>query len=340
MNRKLILIPVILALLAGGAYLARRGPGAASKSLVLHGNIDIRQVDLAFTNSGRIAAVLAREGERVEKGQLLARLDTERMRLTLAQAEAQAAAQRATAAKLRAGSRPEEIRQAEAERDAARVAVADAAQIHKRQLDLVARNFVARQQADSAGNALDGARARLKAADEALALARQGPRREDIKAAEAVLASQEAAAAILRHDIGEGELRAPEAGVIENRILEPGDMATSQSPVFTLALVDPIWARVYLPEAALGRVPTGARAAVTTDSHPDKRYQAWVGYVAASAEFTPKAVETTELRASLVYQARVFVCAGASELRQGMPVTVEIDYDQPAGQPPACAAKP
>jgi HlyD family secretion protein len=142
--------------------------------------------------------------------------------------------------------------------------------------------------------------------------------------------------AVLRHDLAEGELHAPADGVIESRILEPGDMASPQKPVFTLALTEPLWVRIYLPEAALGRVPLGARATVTTDSHPDQRYAAWVGHVAATAEFTPKAVETTELRTSLVYQARVFVCAGQGELRQGMPVTVTIAYGQAAGSGAAC----
>lgn len=336
MNRKLILIPLVLALAVGGAAWLKRDRAGDGNQLVLHGNIDIRQAELAFTAGGRVIEVLAQEGDRVVRDQVLARLDTERMRLALVQAEAQTAAQRSTVAKLRSGSRPEEIRQAEALRDAARVAVEEAQQVYRRQQDLVARNFVSQQQADSARHGLDAARERLRAADEAYRLARAGARREDVAAAEAGLAAQEAAAAVLRHDIAEGELRAPADGVIENRILEPGDMASALKPVFTLALTDPVWARVYLPEAALGRVPVGARASVTTDSRPGKQYSAWVGYVANSAEFTPKAVETPELRTSLVYQARVFVCEGRGELRQGMPVTVTIAYGQKTGQGALC----
>jgi HlyD family secretion protein len=112
--------------------------------------------------------------------------------------------------------------------------------------------------------------------------------------------------------------------------------------VFTLALVDPVWVRAWLAEPDLGRVPVGARAWVHTDSHPEKRYRAWVGYVSPSAEFTPKSVETTEIRSSLVYQARIFVCAGQNELRQGMPATVTIALDQappPAGTPPCEAGR-
>lgn len=335
MNKKLLAVPVALAV-AAGAWWATRDHAEMDRELVLHGNMDIRQVELAFNASGRVEQVLAREGDSVAKDQLLARLDMTRQRLALAQAEALANAQRATVAKLKTGSRPEEIRQTAAQRDAARAAAIDARQVYKRQVDLVARHFISQQQADSAKNALDGAEERLRAAEEVHRLAVLGPRKEDVAAAEAGLAAQDAAVAGLRHDIGEGELHAPDAGVIESRILEPGDMASPQKSVFTLALTEPLWARVYLPEKALGRIAKGARATITTDSHPDRKLAAWVGYVSPTAEFTPKTVETVELRSALVYQARVFACEGGELLRQGMPVTVTIAYDQPAAGTPPC----
>jgi HlyD family secretion protein len=322
-----IIAIVIAALVAGAAWMRHNGK-PPENDLTLQGNVDIRQVELAFNASGRIANITVREGERVKAGQLLASLDTERLSLSLAQAEAQTSAQREVVARYLAGSRPEEIRQARAQRDAARAAAADAEAFYQRQVDLVARNFVSRQQADSAKFALDKARELLIAAAETLRLAELGPRKEDIAAAKATLAANEAAAAGFRRDLQEGELHAPSAGVIENRILEPGDMASPQKPVFTLALTDPLWVRVYLPETHLGRVPVGASAWVYTDSHPDQRFRAWVGYVSPNAEFTPKSVETTEIRASLVYQARVFVCEGRDALRLGMPATVTVPLDQ------------
>lgn len=341
MNKKRLAIPlllILLALAAGGFWWGKNNQAANGGELVLQGNIDIRQVDLAFNASGRIETVLVQEGARVTAGQVLARIDTTRLKLALAQAEALADAQRSQLAKLRAGSRPEEIRQAAALKDAAQAAVADAAQVYKRQQELVARKFVSPQQLDSAKNALDAARERLKAADETRRLAVLGPRREDVAAAEAGLKAQEAVAAGLRQDIAEGELKAPADGIVQNRVLEPGDMASPQKTALTLALADPVWARVYLPEPALGRVPVGARATVATDSHPDRRFAGWVGYVSPTAEFTPKTVETTELRTSLVYQARVFVCDGLGALRLGMPVTVRIADDQsPPPAPPSCA---
>lgn len=330
MNKRLLLAPLVLLAAAAGAWWWNANHTVASSELVLRGNIDIRQVELAFNASGRIDQVLVQEGDRVSKGQLLARLDTERLKLQLAQAESLAQAQRSQLARLKAGSRPEEIRQAAALRDEARASVQEAQLVYRRQQDLADKRFVAQQQADTAKNSLEAAQQRLKAAEEAHRLAVLGPRKEDIAAAQAGLAAQEAAVAGLQRDVAEGELKAPSDGVVEKRILEPGDMASPQKSVLTLALTDPLWARVYLPEPALGRVPMGARAAITTDSHPGRRYAGWVGYVSPSAEFTPKTVETAELRTSLVYQARVFVCGGMDELRQGMPVTVTIAYDQPA----------
>lgn len=337
MNKKLFAIPVVLVVAGAAVWLGTRNPSDNASDLVLHGNMDIRQVELAFNASGRIDQVLVHEGERVQKGQLLAKLDTTRLQLALRQVRAQADVQRSQVAKLKAGSRPEEIRQAAAERDAAQAAVHEARQIHERQLNLVARQFISQQQADSAKNTLDGAQQRLKAAEEVHRLALIGPRQEDIAAAEAGLAAQEAAVAGLERDIAEGELHAPDAGIVQNRVLEPGDMASPQKTVFTLALTDPVWARVYLPEPALGRIPPGARATITSDSHPDRKYAGWVGYISPAAEFTPKSVETQELRTSLVYQARVYACDGGEQLRQGMPVTVAIAYDQPPAQERPCA---
>jgi HlyD family secretion protein len=324
---------VIVAALAGGAFVYLRDGSEVSGELTLHGNVDIRQVELAFNASGRISRIDVNEGDPVKSGQVLARLDTERLNLSLRQAEAQTAAQQEAVNRLEAGSRPEEIRQAQAQRDAARVSMDDAENFYRRQQSLAERNFISRQQADTARFARDKARAQWRAVSETARLTELGPRREDIAAARATLIVYEAVAAQLRHDIAEGELYAPSDGVIDKRILEVGDMASPQKTVFTLALTEPLWVRVWLPGMQLGRVPLGARAAIYTDSHSGKAYSGWVGYVSPSAEFTPKSVETTEVRSSLVYQTRVYVCSGAGELRQGMPATVKIALDQtpPAG---------
>jgi membrane fusion protein YbhG len=145
------------------------------------------------------------------------------------------------------------------------------------------------------------------------------------KAELAQVEADKAALAFADEALGDAELHSPADGVIRERILQPGDMTSPQTPVFTLALMDPVWVRAYLPETALGKVRLGAPAAITTDSYPDKVYQGWIGYIAPTAEFTPKNIETTELRARLVYRMRVYACNPEGELRLGMPATVILD---------------
>jgi len=336
-RRLLILLLVLLlaAAVGAGLWIKQRDDARQADRLVLHGNVDIRQVELAFIASGRIDRLMVAEGDRVRKGQLLAVIDTERLSEQVAQAEAQVASQSQVVARLEAGSRPEEIRKAQADVQAARVDAANALARYRRQEELVAQHFVAQQQLDDARFALDAARARLKAAEEALRLVELGPREEDIAAARATLKAFEAAAAVARRDLRDGSLVAPSDGVIENRVLEVGDMASPQKPVFTLALTSPVWIRAYVSEPDLGKLRLGARAEVTTDSYPDRHERGWVGFISPTAQFTPKSVETREVRTALVYQLRVFVCDPRQQLRLGMPATVVIPLGEDAPAPVA-----
>jgi HlyD family secretion protein len=306
--------------------------------LTLYGNVDIRQVQLAFNGADRIERMLVSEGETVRKGQLLASLDATRLQQNVALLEAQVAAQQQVVARLKAGNRPEEIRKARADAEAARINAQNAERTYRRLEDLVARKFVAKQQADDAKAAADATQARYEAAQATRRLEELGARVEDIAAAQATLKANEAALALARKQLADASLYAPSDGVIQDRILEPGDMASPQLSVYTLALTDPIWVRAYVQGPDMGKLHHGMRAEVTTDSYPGKRYRAWLGYMSPSAEFTPKSVETTEVRSNLVYQVRVFVCNPQNELRLGMPATVTIPLDQP--QPAETAAPP
>jgi HlyD family secretion protein len=322
------ILPVILALVILGAAVMVwkhfRDGKDASNTLTLYGNADIRQVQIAFKTSERIETMLAREGDAVRKGDLLATLDTDRLAANVALRKAQLAAQQQIVARLEAGSRPEEIAQARAGLDAARIDAANALRTYSRLNDLAQKHFISEQQADNARTAAEGAEARSRSAAEVLKLAQEGPRKEDIASAKSVLDADRVALSIAAIDLQEASLHAPSDGVIQDRILEPGDMASPQKPVYTLALTNPVWVRTYVPESDLGKLKIGMRAEVATDSYPDKRYKAWVGYISPSAEFTPKSVETAELRTSLSYQVRIFVCNPGNELRLGMPATVTV----------------
>jgi len=329
---------VVIAAAGGYFWLPSPEPGDGGDRLTLYGNVDIREAQLAFNASEHIAEVLVQEGDRVRKGQLLARLHTELTEARLAEAEAALEAQRQVVARLEAGSRPEEIRKAEAELEAARAEAKAARDSYRRVEQLLARKLASPQDEEQARSQADAAAARVKAVEATLALLKAGARKEDIAAARAQLQAREAAVRQARQRLADASLYAPADGVIRNRILEPGDMAFPQAPAITLAFLDPVWVRAYLPEPMLGRVRLGASAWITTDSYPGKRYPGWVGYVSPTAEFTPKTVQTPELRTRLVYSVRIFACNPEDELRLGMPASVEIELDQAdaGSQPRPC----
>jgi len=305
---------------------------APENEIVLHGNVDIRQVDLAFNANERIERVLVEEGDRVKAGQLLATLDRQRLESQVLQADAQVRAQENVVAALEAGTRPEDIRKARADMAAAEAEARNAELTFRRLQQLEKKDLISRQQADDAKAASDSSSARLQAAKEGLNLAVAGPRKEDIQAAKATLNALREALAVARRNLSYADLYAPSDGIIQSRVLESGDMASPQKPVFTLALTDPLWVRAYVSETDLGKIRPGMAAEVLTDSFPGKRYPAWVGFISPSAQFTPKSVETREVRTSLVYQVRVFVKDPQNELRLGMPATVIIRSDRSAGK--------
>ena len=330
-NRKLRIVIVVLLLAAGigGWWFTGRQEAQDETGLLLYGNVDIREINLAFNNSEHIDRLLVQEGDRVRKGQLLATLHQPRIRADVAAAEARVAAQRAVVARLEAGSRPEEIRQARASVAAAEARLAEAQVTFDRIQKMVAKQLTSKQSLDDAQASLNTSRADLRVVEEALALAVAGPRVEDIDEARAVLKANEAQLTLAQAVLKDTELTAPEDGIIRNRILEAGDMVTPQTPVLTMALTSPVWVRAYAPETALGKLAPGMSASVSTDSYPGKTYQGWIGFISPTAEFTPKNVETPELRTRLVYQVRVYVCNPQDELRLGMPATVSIQLDQP-----------
>jgi HlyD family secretion protein len=336
---------VLLVVLAGGGALWwwLRETGAAGGALRLYGNVDLRQVELPFNDTERIAAVLVQEGDRVQRGQVLARLDTRRLIPRVAEAEAQVLAQRQVVERLHHGSRPEEIAQARANVEAAQADAANARRQYERLKSLVEQRAASQQDLDNAKAALDVALARLAANQKALDLAVAGPRKEEIAEAEARLQAAEAQLALLREQLADAELRAPVDAVVRSRIMEPGEMASPQKPVFSLAITDPKWVRAYVSEPDLGKVRPGMQATVAVDSYPERRFEGWIGFISPVAEFTPKTVQTEELRSSLVYEVRVFVKDPADALRLGMPATVFLPREMagrpvPGGPPHAATA--
>ena len=295
------------------------------EELVLQGNVDVREVSLAFRQSDRILEMLAEEGDRVQKGQVLARLDTQELKLQLQRLNAEIAAQQSTVDKLHNGTRPEEIRQAEGNLRQAQAAAEHAAGVYQRKRDIYTSIAgISQQELDNAYHDMEAKQATMSVAEAALQEAKAGPRQEDIAGAEAGLQALRNEQLRYIYLLSQYELQAPDDGVIRSRLLEAGDMASPSKPVFKLSLPGKKWARAYVPETELGRVYEGQQARVYIDSLPGKAIDGQVGYISGTAEFTPKHVQTEELRTSLVYEVRVYVDDADNVLRLGMPATVRI----------------
>jgi len=324
-TRWVVIAIIILALGGALAFWLSRDRGKED-ALRLYGNVDIREVQLAFRQPGRVMQMAFDEGDAVRAGARLAALDAQPYRDVLAAAQAQVQVAQAELAKLRRGLRPQEITQA---REALRKAQALATETERnfqRQSGLLASGASSQRTVDAARTARDQAAAGVEAAKAGLSQASEGFRKEDIAAAKARLAAAQAAAAQATTALADTELVAPSDGTIIARVREPGSMVASQSTVYSLSLDKPVYVRAYVGEPDLGRIAPGTAVHVKSDSS-NKVYRGQIGFISPRAEFTPKTVETTDLRTDLVYRLRIVIDGTDSDaaLRQGMPVTITLD---------------
>jgi len=329
MNKKIIAGAVAVALLiVAGTYWFLGRSGDDQRHLTLHGNVDIRQVSLAFENSGRISSLAFDEGDRVKAGQVLATLDTEALKIQEQQAIAQLDVQKQTVREQQTGARPEELAQARAQLSSAQAqlqkATEDISRIQRISASTGGKG-ISRQELDAARSNLRIAQASAKERQASLALMEKGVRSEQREASAAQVRATQAQLALLQYQLSQAELRSPADAVVRARLQEPGDMTGPQKAVFTLALSAPKWVRVWLNESDLGRVKTGMPAEIITDSFPDSPVKGRVGFISSVAEFTPKSVQTEELRTNLVYEVRVIVDDPDNMLRMGQPATVTVN---------------
>ncbi len=181
---------------------------------------------------------------------------------------------------------------------------ANALSLYQRHLPLCGDNTTSKQECDRIFNNKDESQAALKASI--------------------------AAAKFSKANLNDTKIYAPSDGTVMTRVQEPGAVVLPSQPIYTIAKDKPVWIRAYIPEVNLANVKYGMKANVYTDTiNPQtgkkREYTGWVGYISPVAEFTPKTVETTELRTDLVYRIRVYVYETDEYLRQGMPVTVKLD---------------
>ncbi len=303
-----------------------RDPHEELGHIEVFGNVDVRQVNLGFKVPGRLAEVMVDEGDQVAAGAVVAKLEPVDYENEVKLAEARVARSKAALNVLLAGTRPQQIAQAEALLAEAKASLTVAETTLSRQAYLAERNIASHQAHEEAEARRGVAIARRDAAAKGLELARIGPRSEDIDQARSVLAAEQASLAMVEQRIADTILMAPNEGTILTRIREPGAIIGAGETIYTLTLTSPVWVRAYIEEPDLDLIQAGMGAEVRTDS--GSVYTGQVGFISPVAEFTPKTVETRSLRTSLVYRVRIIVKDPEHRLKQGMPVTVFLRPDE------------
>lgn len=332
MKRVIPLLIVVAALAAAGFYFYPRltRKPAPQTELVLSGNIEAHESLVSFKVQGRVVELPVEEGQQVEQGAPLARLeDADRLQQVRID-EANVGVRESNLALVLAGTREQETK-------ALQQNVFDAeAELEQKKTDaeraqrLFAKDEISAQDRDLAATALKRAQAMYQSAQERYSQAQEGSRQEDISIARANLRHAEANLGLSRVDLGYTVLRAPLSGVVTVRQAELGEVVSPGSPVVTLADLDHVWLRAYIAEPDLGRIRFGQSAAILTDSNPGKQYHGRISFIASSAEFTPKSVQTYKERVTLVYRIKVDVDNPDHELKPGMPADVRIDLSSAA----------
>jgi HlyD family secretion protein len=283
LSKRAIILPLV-ALAAAGAVTAwffMSRPALPAGFAGGNGRLEAKQVYVSTKYPGRIAEVLFDEGDTVNAGQVIARMDTTALEAQLREAEAQ-------------------IRAAQ---DARRVAQA---QIGVKQADY---GFAAKQDVRSRNLVSSGAVSQREAEmDHAAALSSKselvGAQSQEVQARQQIDAAT-ATADRLRAEIKDAVLVAPIRGRIEKRLSEPGEVLAAGGRVFSVNDLSDVYMYVYLPESVTGKVPLGSEARIVLDAAPEYPIKAFVAYVSPMAQFTPKTVETAEERHNLTFRVKL-----------------------------------
>ncbi|MCA0373864.1 MAG: efflux RND transporter periplasmic adaptor subunit [Proteobacteria bacterium] len=322
--RKFLPVIIILALLGAGAfYWFYYKPKHENTPIKLFGNVEIREAEASFRQAGRIKNILVDEGDKVQEGQVLAELETDTFMDAMAASDAEIALANSDLTKLKNGSRPEEIALANDNVAQAKAVLDNAQKEYARQASLAPSGAVAQKIVDNLKSQRDIARANYQAALDALKLRQNGARKEDIMAGQSRLQGAMANRRKIQTALDDTKLYAPVSGIIVAKPKEKGAIVAPNLAVFTISIQDPIYIRAYVSEKELAKFAPGTQVLIKSDSI-DKEYQGQVGYVSPRAEFTPKTVETQDLRTDLVYRLRIVVKSPDGKLLQGMPVNVRL----------------
>jgi HlyD family secretion protein len=330
MKKKGLIIAVVILVIAAATvvlvrYMGNRGQDG---TILLSGNVEITEANIGFKISGRIVDLLVDEGQKVHKGEVLARMDTAELGSVVAQYRASLAEAQTRLSELQAGSRRQEIEQAKSNVNLQEAELARTAKDFARAEMLFKNGAIPAAQFDTAKAALETRQALHRSAQEQLSLVGEGPRREEITIASHRVEQAMAALRVAGEKLRETTIYSPMEGVVLKKNAEAGETVSQGVPVFTVGDLARPWIKVYIKESMLGLVKLGEQVMVTTDSFPGKTYEGVITFISPEAEFTPKTIQTKEERVKLVFGIKVSLTNIGEELKPGMPADVRITVKQ------------
>ena len=332
MKKRVFILIFILLVIAGFLYyFFSKDKDEGDEAIKVSGNIEATEVDVGFKISGRIVTLSVQEGDWVTQGNVIARLDDEDLRNRLALARATLASAQARLRKLLAGSRPEELREAEATLEQTRYDMENKEATYQRMKSLFDRGVVPKETLDGAETAFRVATAAFQRATQNYLLVKEGPRKEDIEDARAQVEQAQASQKLNETQLSYAGLHAPLSGVVLVKSGEVGEVVNPGTSILTLADLDLVRLKAYIPEPDLGRVKWGQEVIVTTDFQPRKEYKGKISFISSQAEFTPKQIQTEKERVTLVYRIKIDLRNPHRELKPGMPADGRITLGKAKG---------
>ena len=313
---------VLVSLLSASAAASGCRKAADPNEIVAAGHVEATEVRISTKVAGTLLRLNVDEGAAVASGQELARVDTTDTELELETARADRAQAEAELQLRRAGSREEDVREAEAQVTRAQADLAGAARDLERMERLLASGSGTTQARDDARTRHDVARASLDAARERLKRLKAGYRREEIDAAAARVQGADARIGQLEQQLKDAVIASPSTGVVTEKLAEQGELLARGTGLVVVTDLANAWLNVYVSETDLGRIRLDQEASVVTDDGQTRRGR--VSFVASQAEFTPKNVQTRDERVKLVYKVKVALENRDGLFKPGMPAEARL----------------
>lgn len=291
------------------------------------GTVEATEVTVAARVQGELISVAVNEGDRVEKGEVLAQIDREELELQLRVAEQRLEASRAQLDLLLAGARSEDLRQAQAQAEQARQALELARKSYERVERLSETGSATPSELDRAQTEFEQARSRVAAAEAQVEKLQSMARPEEVRVARAHAAQAQTGVDQVRRRLAESVVKAPRAGTVTIRAREEGEFVAPGTALFTIADLSTVYLTIYVPQPSLSSIALGQKAEITVDGMPERTFVGEITRIAEEAEFTPKNVQTQDARAQLVFAVEITIDNEEGIFKIGMPADARISRE-------------